>query len=169
RVNAYFPGTEAPCLECAWSDEDYRLLEQGYPCGDAADAPAPNGASAELGALAAALLAIECRKLLAGEIECAAIGRQATLNARWLQFAVTSFRRNRSCRFDHATWGIEPLDRDPRSTRLADLLELAETVRVPGRHFVRRLVCTTCHRQRRLFYLDGSITAAVRRCKACRR
>lgn len=93
RVNVYAPGYDAQCLECAWSDEDYRLLEQQYPCAGAANEPAPNGASSELGALAAAMLALECRKVLAGEIDHAAIGRQATLNARWLQYSVTSFRR----------------------------------------------------------------------------
>src|ERR1035441_7112986 len=26
RVNAYAPADDAPCLECAWSDADYRML-----------------------------------------------------------------------------------------------------------------------------------------------
>jgi molybdopterin/thiamine biosynthesis adenylyltransferase len=167
RVNVYVPGDGAPCLECAWSDEDYRLLEQQYPCG--AIAPAPNGASAELGALAAAVLALECRKMLAGETECAAVGRQATFNARWHRFAMTSFRRNQRCRFDHATWRIEPLACDLRRMRIADLVELAGTVRVPGQRFVRRLVCPVCCGEKELFQLDGSLDAARRRCGACRR
>ena len=167
RVNAYVPGADAPCLECAWSEDDYRLIGQEYPCG--AGEPAPNGAPAELGALAAALLAVECRKLLAGVTEGGAIGRQATLNARWLQFAVTSFRRNPRCRFDHATWRIEPLGRSLRTSPVGGLLELADTVRVPGQRFVRRLVCPACGAAKHLFHLDGTIAAAVRRCAACRR
>ena len=168
RVNVYVPGAGAPCLECAWSDEDYRLLEQQYPCGAAA-APAPNGASAELGALAAAMLALECRKMLAGETECAAVGLQATFNARWHRFAMTSFRRNPRCRFDHATWRIEPGAWDTRRMRLADLVETAGTVRVPGQRFVGRLVCPACCGEKRLFHLDASLDAARRRCGACRR
>ena len=54
-------------------------------------------------------------------------------------------------------------------TRIADLLALAETVRVPGRRFVRRLVCPACCREKRLFRLDASLDAAVRACGACRR
>jgi molybdopterin/thiamine biosynthesis adenylyltransferase len=168
RVNVYVPAYDTPCLECAWSGEDYAALEQEYPCGPA-NAPAPNGASPELGALAAALLALECRKMLSGETACAAVGRQVTLNARWHQFSVTSFRRNPRCRFDHAAWRIEPLPCHARGTRIADLLALAETVRVPGQRFVRRLVCSACCGEKRLFHLDGSLDAAVRRCGACRR
>jgi len=169
RVNVYAPADGAPCLECAWSDEDYRQLERHYPCGGAAGAPAPNGASSGLGALAAAMLALECRKMLAGEFDCAAVGRQATFNARWHRFSVTSFRRNPRCRFDHATWRIEPLPCHPRQTRLADLLAVAETVRVAGQRFIRRLVCPECCGEKRMFHLDGSLGAAARRCGACRR
>src|ERR1035438_6534958 len=39
RVNVYAPAYDAPCLECAWSDADYRLLSQRYPCAGAADPP----------------------------------------------------------------------------------------------------------------------------------
>ena len=169
RVNVYAPADDAPCLECAWSDADYGLLEQEYPCGGAAHAPAPNGASSELGALAAAMLALECRKMLAGETDCAAVGRQATLNARWHRLSVTAFRRNPRCRFNHARWRIEPLPCDIRQARIADLLELAECVRAPGQRFLRRLVCPACHGEKRLFHLDGSLEEAVRRCGACRR
>jgi molybdopterin/thiamine biosynthesis adenylyltransferase len=167
RVNVYVPGHDAPCLECAWSDEDYKLIEREYPCSGPAHAPAPNGATSELGALAAAMLAVECRKMLAGEFDSAAVGRQVTFNARWHQSVVTSFRRNPRCRFDHATWRIEPLPCRTRETKVADLLELAEIVRVPGRHFVRRLVCPACCAEKRLFRLDASLGAARRRCGGC--
>jgi molybdopterin/thiamine biosynthesis adenylyltransferase len=169
RVNVYMPAEDAPCLECAWSDADYALIEQQYPCGRVAGAPAPNGASAELGALAAAMQALECRKMLAGETDRAAVGRQATFNARWHRFSVTSFRRNPRCRFDHARWRIEPLPCDIRVARLAGLLTLAECVRAPGQRFLRRLVCPACRAEKRLFHLDGSLDAAVRRCGACRK
>jgi molybdopterin/thiamine biosynthesis adenylyltransferase len=167
RVNVYAPASDAPCLECAWSDEDYDLLEQKYPCG-ARNVPAPNGASSELGALAAAMLALECRKILAGDLDCAAVGRQATYNARWHRFSMTTFLRNPRCRFDHATWRVEPLPCRTRETRIADLLAMAESVRIPAQHFVRRLVCPVCGREKRLFHLAASLDAALRRCGRCR-
>ncbi len=169
RVNVYAPAHDAPCLECAWSDDDYRLLEQRYPCGGGAQAPAPNGATSELGALAAAMLALECRKALTGEWDCAAVARQITFNARWHQFAVTSFRRNRHCRFDHGTWRIEPLPYHTRETRIADVLAWAGAVRAPGQRFIRRLVCPTCGGEKRLFRLEGSLDQRRLRCGACRR
>jgi molybdopterin/thiamine biosynthesis adenylyltransferase len=168
RVNVYAPAGDAPCLECAWSEEDYRLNEQQYPCDGPVGAPAPNGASAELGALAAAMLALECRKMLAGEINCAAVGRQVTFNAGWHKILVTSFRRNPRCQFDHATWRIEPLPCCTRTKPIGDLLALAGAVRVPGQHFVRRLVCPACCGEKRLFRLAGSLGEARRRCGACR-
>ena len=65
RVTRYLPGEELPCLECRWDDADYAALEQTYPCD--ANGPAPTTAPSTLGALVAALMAIDCRKLLAGE------------------------------------------------------------------------------------------------------
>jgi molybdopterin/thiamine biosynthesis adenylyltransferase len=167
RVNVYARGYDAPCLECAWSDEDYRLLEQQYPCAGAANSPLPNGASSELGALAAAMLALECRKMLAGEIDYAVIGRQATLNARWHRHSVTSFRRNPHCRFDHSIWDIEPLRCRICETRIADLLAMAEIVRIPGQRFARRLVCSACGSEKQMFYLEGSLSLDLRRCSSC--
>jgi molybdopterin/thiamine biosynthesis adenylyltransferase len=170
RVNVYASTGDAPCLECAWSKEDYDLMDRLYSCaGEAANAPAPNGAPSELGALAAAMLALECRKMLAGEIDGALIGRQATLNARWHQHAVTRFLRNSRCRFDHAAWRIEPLPCSTERMRIADLLAMAAVVRVPGHRFIRCLVCSGCGEERRLFRLDSSLDAAMNRCGACRK
>jgi hypothetical protein len=115
------------------------------------------------------MLALECRKMLAGEIDRAAVGRQVAFNARWHRLLVTSFRRNPRCRFDHATWRIEPLPCPTLTKRIGDLLALADAVRVPGQHFIRRLVCPACCGEKRLFRLAGSLDAARRRCGACRR
>ncbi len=122
----------------------------------------------ELGALAASMLALECRKMLTGETDCAAIGRQVTFNARWHSCSVTSFRRNPRCRFDHATWRVEPLHCMTRRMRIADLLAMAEIVRVPGQRFIRRLLCSACGREKRLFHLAGSLEANRRWCAVCR-
>jgi len=167
RVNVYTPAADMPCLECAWSEEDYRMAGRRYLCSGTVDAPAPNGASCELGALAGAMLAIESRKMLAGEFDCAAIGRQVTLNARWHGLTVTSFRRNPRCRFDHAVWRVEPLRCDIEGTRIADLLDTAPSIRVPGHRFVRRLICLACREEKRLFHLDASLDGAARGCARC--
>ena len=110
RVNVYVPATDAPCLECAWDDRDYQALEQAYPCANAEAGEAPTDAPSSVGALAASLQAIECRKLLMGQKELAAIGRQALLDAERHKHYLTEFRRNPRCRFDHAVCQIEKLD-----------------------------------------------------------
>ncbi|HVS04231.1 MAG TPA: ThiF family adenylyltransferase, partial [Thermoanaerobaculia bacterium] len=65
RADLYGAGEESACLECAWSEQDYAALETADPCGEGE--PAPTGAPAALGALAAALQALLCGRLLAGE------------------------------------------------------------------------------------------------------
>lgn len=167
RVNVYMPGTDVPCLECAWSDDDYGLLEQEYPCAGDGNATAPTSAASELGALAASLLAIECRRMLAGEMARAAAGQQVMLNARWRRLDVTSFRRSRQCRFDHATWRIEPLPLPPREARIGDLLALSRNVRVAGQRFLRRLVCFPCKAEKKIFRLERSLDADNRLCDEC--
>jgi hypothetical protein len=167
RVNIYTPAAGAPCLECAWSTDDYRLLEQQYPCDGVAQVPGPTGAPSALGALAAAMLALECHKMLSGDFDRAAIGRQVTLNPRWHQSSVTQFRRNPRCRFDHATWSMESLACDIHALRLADLLSENGAARVPGQRFVRRRLCRGCGREKRTFHLEGSLGAGFLRCGAC--
>jgi|SRR5579872_1793987 len=152
RVNLYSPSSEAPCLECAWSAEDYKLLEQQYPCG-AGDAPLPTGATSALGALAASLAALEIGKLLDGETDSAAIGMQVTLNARGHRLSMMRFRRNPSCRFDHAIWAIEPLRCHLEEMRLKDLTAHG-AASVPGHKFARCRVCAVCGRSDSGFRLE---------------
>jgi hypothetical protein len=169
RVNIYTPAAGAPCLECAWSVDDYRLLERQYPCDGVAQVPGPTGAPSALGALAAAMLALECHKMLSGDFDRAAIGRQVTLNPRWHQSSVTQFRRNPLCRFDHATWTIEPLACHTHELRLADLLPASGAARVAGQRFVRRRLCSGCGREKRMFHLECSLGPGLRQCGACGR
>lgn len=153
RVNVYVPGEDAPCLECAWSAEDYKLLEQQYPCGLGGSPPPPTGAASALGALAASLAALEIKKLLEGETDCSATGRQVTWNARWHRSSVMRFRRNPSCRFDHGVWRIEPLRCRVAETQLKDLIGSGATS-VAGHVFTRRRVCALCGRTDSGFHLD---------------
>jgi molybdopterin/thiamine biosynthesis adenylyltransferase len=158
RVNIYVPGEDAPCLECAWSERDYELLEQEYPCGGPAHSPAHTGGPSALGSLAAAMAALESRKVLFGDPGRTAIGLQVMANARWHQYTETSFRRNPQCRFDHAVWPIEPLRCRLEDMCLRDLLDLGGgSASVPLQRFVRRRLCRDCGRAETQFHLEASL------------
>ncbi len=149
RVNVYRPGEpEGACLECAWSDADYAAIEQAYPCQPGRATPAPTDAPSALGALAAAIQALECQKLLARDEGAMAAGRQITLDARWQKHYVTSFRRNPRCRFDHGTWQIETLPRGGAEFTLGQAVALGGAVGIEGMRFAQRLTCTGCGRTR---------------------
>ena len=108
RVNVYAPGADAPCLECAWNDEDYAALEQVYACGPEHATSAPTRAPSSLGAVPAALAATELRKLLGGESEGLLTGRQVLCDLRHHEYWVTRYERNPACRFDHQSWAVTP-------------------------------------------------------------
>ncbi len=169
RVEVHVGAAEAACFECAWDDRDYAAQEQQYPCNGSADAPAAPATDAptSLGALAASLQAIECRKILAGW-DRALVGRRVVLDVAWHKHYVTVLRRNRTCRFDHQIWSIEPM---PAVDTIAAVLALGEgdaALQVPGQPFVRRLMCATCHGERAVLRLSGRISAAERACPGCR-
>jgi adenylyltransferase/sulfurtransferase len=148
RVNVFVPGPEAPCLECAWDDRDYAALEIAYPC-DPGREPPPTGAPSALGSLAASLAAIELRKLLAGELAHAAVGRQVTVDALHHRCVVTRLPRHSGCRrSDHDPWTIAALASPDRIT-VGDLAALDDAgpgavLGVEGRRFERRSVCVGC-------------------------
>jgi molybdopterin/thiamine biosynthesis adenylyltransferase len=178
RVDVYVPGSDRPCLECAWDESDYRDIEQQYPClagaagvGAAVAVPAvaagstPAPASpgsipatnspAALGSLAASLQAIEARKILTGRTDLAAAGRRIQIDAAHHTFYVTSFRRNPACRLgDHAPWSLVEIVAAPEDLtpeRLAALL--------PGRP--GSCDCT--------FAVEGRPFVLARTCTACAR
>jgi molybdopterin/thiamine biosynthesis adenylyltransferase len=162
RVNVYAPAAEAVCMECAWGDEDYKSLEAEYPCGAVAG-ESPSDTSSALAALAASLLAIECKKLLSGDREHAAIGRQITVDARTHRLLSTTFRRNSSCRFDHVIWAIAPLRCSLQRLTVAEVLAITGSLRVAGHRFARQLVCQGCG-----FRLDGlRLDRPKARCPKC--
>lgn len=124
RVNVYRPAPDVACLECGWSDEDYRNLEVRHACRSAAAVTSTN-APAHLGGLAASLAAIECGKVLDGDWADSLAGRQVILDARHHTHFVTSFRKNPRCRFDHRTWSIARETRSPKKFRLSDVSLIA--------------------------------------------
>jgi molybdopterin/thiamine biosynthesis adenylyltransferase len=153
RINVYMPGPDSPCLECSWDAHDYNLLEQTYPCQGEEREPAPTNAPSSLGALAAALQAIECQKLLTGQWEHVAVSRQVLVDVCHHQHYVTTFQRNPHCRFDHQVWAITPLPYQANDLTLQqsfalrgkdDGEESPPALRLAGQTFVRQLTCFGC-------------------------
>jgi molybdopterin/thiamine biosynthesis adenylyltransferase len=176
RVNLYVPAADQPCLECAWDQRDYELIEQVYPCHGPSPAPAATRAPASLGALAAALQVLECQKLLAGWSERAAVGKQVLLDAALHRHLVTSFRANPACRFDHVSWHIEALDLAPNDLTVGAALALAgggcdsagAALGVEGQVFVTKLTCPTCGESCSLFWRLSGRLGSAQHCQRCR-
>ncbi len=152
RINSYIPNSETPCLECAWGESDYALVEQGFPCQAESSFPATNAPS-YLGALAASFQAIEIDKLLHGKLDHALVGSQIFLDASTHQQYRTVFHRNPRCHFDHQVWEIEPLETSPGRLTLGAAFRLGENsgeescqLRVDGDAFVWQLSCTQCEK-----------------------
>jgi adenylyltransferase/sulfurtransferase len=173
RVNVYLPAADQPCLECAWSERDYAELATIHPCdGGGSKNPATNSPAC-LGALAAALQAIECQRLLAGQ--SALIGRQVLIEAATHRHFVTAFRRNPNCRFDHATWKISSWCQTPRNLSIGAILKLARrsgasaALAFGGQPLVKRLDCPGCGFTRRVFRLQRRLKHTDRVCDRCGR
>jgi molybdopterin/thiamine biosynthesis adenylyltransferase len=179
RVNVHLPGPGQPCLECAWAERDYETLEQAYPCAGEGARPASTNAPSGLGALAASLQALECQKLLDGDRERLAIGKQVTISALAHRHFVTRFAANPTCRFDHEVWRIETLAQGPAQLTVRQAFELGREsgssceprrLRVPHQLFATALCCPACGERRQLrLRLLGRLDVAEQRCAACGR
>ncbi len=168
RIIVYLPGEGAPCLECAWSDSDYEKIEQVYPCDDFTGTDGiPTNAPSCLGALAASLQALECRKILEGQFDRIAAGRQITIDAQWHQNHQMRYQRNSQCRFDHRSWSIEKLHCALDTFTVEDALRLGDRIELDRKPFVKRLVCPGCGRERSLFYLAAALSPEARKCPGC--
>ncbi len=175
RVNVYLPAADQPCLECQWSDRDYAEQAVLHPCDPGVAKTPPSNSPACLGALAAALSAIECQKLLAGQAATALIGRQVLIEAATHKQFVTAFRRNPNCRFDHATWKISALRQSPQELSIGATLKLAQksnasaALAFGGTPIVKRLDCPGCGFVRRVFRLQSRLRKAEQFCDRCGR
>jgi molybdopterin-synthase adenylyltransferase len=172
RVNVYRPGTQWPCYECAFSEEDYRHLEVAYPCSRHAGGAATN-APASLGALAAGLQAIEAVKVLRGQWSLAAVGKQITVAAGTHRHYVTTIGVNPQCRCRHEARPIEPagLRKDDTLGQLAEKCPGAQELTVFGRTFVRQMVCPECayrSQEMEVARLSGRMPPRRQRCPKCR-
>ncbi len=195
RINVYRPAADQPCLECAWDQRDYEFIEQVYPCSGNTPPSSATNAPASLGALAAALQVLECQKILAGQWERVALGKQVLIDAESHRYFVTGIRRHHACRFDHAIWQIGPAAgvgpagpltvgslRTTESDRLrepqghepsiGDALAQAgrgAALRVEGQVFVRALVCPRCGEARGLPWRLSGRLGAEQQCVRCQR
>jgi molybdopterin/thiamine biosynthesis adenylyltransferase len=178
RLDRFAPGPDAPCFECGWSDADYAAVEQTYPCGDSAIA-LPTGAPSQLGALAAALQAIECQKILAGNphLEPLHAGEQLVVGAGHHSHYRTAHRRNPNCRLGaHEPWMIEPLRVDLRKITIAEFVDrttdhyhlpVEPTLSVFAKTFVTELICSGCAMSTATLTLSGSLSEADIACPGC--
>jgi len=176
RINVHVPGPGRPCLARAWDGTDYELLEQAYPCADERAVPATNAPSG-LGALAASLQALECGKLLDGDHDRVAIGRQVTISALAHRHLVTRFAVNAACRFDHDVWRIATVAQGPEELTVRDAFALGDELdgrprrlRVAHHAFVTALCCPACGRRRDVpLHLLARLEPAERHCADCGR
>lgn len=177
QVHAYFPGAESPCLECAWSDRDYDLIEQRYPCGAPAEAPSTNASSA-LGALAASLLAIEAMKILSGALDAdGGGGRRILYDAGHHQLHTPLYRFNPDCRFHHRVGPrIETYDQPSSIASIEDLaayaspggaLDPSAEIEFIGRRFLLARRCNRCRSARSTLRLVGRGEVPARSCPRC--
>jgi adenylyltransferase/sulfurtransferase len=153
RVRVLVPGDDAPCLECGWDQADYDALHQVYPCAPGVR-PGSTGASSALGAVAAAVEAIECDKVLAGDLAHALVGRDVLIDTRHHLHSVTRHRRNPSCRMpDHAGWQITAINAAPDAMTVDELLAIGSALRgagaslafrVAGQRLFTELQCAAC-------------------------
>jgi molybdopterin/thiamine biosynthesis adenylyltransferase len=123
RTSVFVPGPSVPCLQCGWSGE-YTALEQHYSCNGADLQVAPTRSPSALGGLAASLQAIECEKLLEGNLDRAIVGKQVLIDANSHRYFLTKLPFSDACRFDHRVWEIEQLGQDPAQFTLGEALAL---------------------------------------------
>lgn len=182
RVGVFLPQGEAACLECGMEPQEYTAMEQRHPCAIEAqatpappDAP-PTRATAELGALAAVLAAAEMRKILAGDLAQAAVGRHVIYDLAGHKTFTTHLGAARAdCRFDHrdTPWLIRPCNAQARRHTLGQAVGLLGghharppvSVEVPGRSFALAGTCPACGRVESGLWLLP--VKQVVRCGAC--
>lgn len=166
RVSAYAPAQDAPCLECSFGPAEYSALEQQYLCATGEATVYPTMATSALGSLAASLMAIEIRKLLAGDMARSLAGRQIVLDAEHHVIQVSTLRRNPWCRFDHRRWQIiEPWVCPPEVTTVGAALSALGSLKVEGHRFICELLCPGCGRKETSLRLNRPLA----RCRACNR
>ncbi len=167
----------APCIACSWGAADLAAVadEQAQSCSRGSVMPPPaTNAPAALGALAAALLVLECEKRLRGQ-DPLPPGTELMIDSASHASHVTHERRNPACGFDHERWEIERLGRLPSTLSLEALLTRTgaskddATLAVAGERFVTQVACAACGTTRPLVRLGAALRQRDRICLVCSR
>lgn len=179
RIDTFLPGPDAACQECGWDAHDYAAIEQTYPCGEGEVRSIPSNAPAGLGALAAALQALECARLLAvaAQMDAPAAGEQIVIGVGHRSYFRTARRRNPDCRLgSHEPWTIGSLALDTRTATLRDLFTaLAHrtgtrddiVLRIDGKYFVKETNCAGCGATRKSLQLSAAVGTRLPKCDRC--
>jgi molybdopterin/thiamine biosynthesis adenylyltransferase len=176
RATILLPTHDGPCLECHWSDEDYKLLEEVGRCGNVADTPSTR-APASTAALAAALGLTEYQALRSGKLDPAVAGWEVFLDAGNRTTLYSKLTRNPHCQCDHRRWHVGPLGRLPRATRVKEIFELATANgsegpprwQAAGDTFARVVACPRCGQQRTVLRTIASLQRRPVVCGDCGR
>lgn len=166
--------SEGPCLECAWSDDDYANVETVHACNGQRIVAAPTSAPAFLGAAAAAIQTARCAELFHGAVDGPA--HETVLDLAHGKLFVSSLKARSTCRMaPHRPWTIERVAIAPERFTLQAAFDLAPCVVAPDERsitcsrgpFGTRLRCVGCGAERELLRLVSSLTRDDRRCRAC--
>jgi molybdopterin/thiamine biosynthesis adenylyltransferase len=177
RVSIFRSPPDCACVECGWDQADYDAIEQRYPCHSERETPAPTNAPAHLGALAAAVQAIELQRLFAADTNADLGSHEIVIDAASHRQFVTKFIRRSDCRLaDHDAWVVHKLRRLPEDVTLAQALAFRAganaahevSLRVENTPFVTKLTCLGCGAAVPMLRLRRSLTERERTCKTCR-
>ena len=178
RIATFDSIPAAPCLECAWNERDYAAVEQAYPCQGAVAPTLPTSAPATLGALAAALQAIECSRVLCDPSRemRAAVAELVVGTSPHCHYR-TAHRRNAACRLGaHDNWDIPLLSLNHSTITLGALRDVlvpnggprgGGRLRVHGRSFTKGLTCGGCGARRATLRLSTMAPMTVPSCVRC--
>lgn len=167
RVHVYRPSPEGACLECLWDEQDYQAERESFACDGTLTESAPTNAPGSLGALAAAMQAIEVEKILADDWERVAVGHEVLIDAKFHRHFLTRLPRNADCRFDHRTLAVREYCGKPSALTLADLFgKDRDDLRVEGHTFATQWACGACQTAREMFGLRERIAGSVA-CPKC--
>lgn len=170
RVDVYEPDPESACIECGWGPKDYEAIGRTHSCAGERNSPPATGASAALGALAASIQAIQCRKRLAGGPSTAVAGRQIMMECEQFHLYQNQIPRKAACRCDHSVKPIRTLAAPTVAALIAAgktcLGEDARAVAVEGKSWVTELRCK-CGDAITTLRLQGRVDADARTCGRC--
>lgn len=176
RVSVFLPGAVHACLECTWDEADYDAVEQSYPCQSGIPDATPTGAPAHLGALSAAVQAIECRRQLDLPAGAAEGSYEIVIDAASRRAHLTRLVRNGTCRVpEHEPWVIRRIARLPETITVAEALAFGTRRRtaagaslcLDGVPFVAAMTCLGCGRRASVWRVSRSIARRARLCRQC--